>query len=77
MAEPSRPPLDKAFVGDAIKDLMAKLRALELALAGLRKAQAISETDREALEFMVLAAHSDVADLYLALGGEQEERHDD
>lgn len=72
MADRSRPPIDRSFIIEELKTVMAKLRAMELALTGLRKAQALSDTDREALEFIATAAHCDLGELCLALESEEE-----
>ncbi|MGJ0508400.1 MAG: hypothetical protein ACR652_15015 [Methylocystis sp.] len=77
MTELSRPPLDKAFVVDSLKTVMSRLRAAELCLSGLKREQAISEHDHEALEGVLSAAHCEIGELYLALSKEEEESRRD
>jgi hypothetical protein len=72
MSDPSCPLIDRSFIIEELKTVMAKLRAMELALAGLRKAQALSDKDREALQFIATAVHCDVGELCLALQNEEE-----
>ncbi|MEK8093918.1 hypothetical protein WOC76_15495 [Methylocystis sp. IM3] len=72
MTDLKRPLIERSFIIEELKTVMAKLRAMELALTGLKKAQALSDTDMKALEFIATAAHCDVGELCLALENEQD-----
>jgi hypothetical protein len=72
MTDLPRPPIDRTFIIDELTAALAKLRAMELALTGLKKAQALSDGDREAIEFILSSIHCDIGELYLAMKKEEE-----